>query len=223
MMSEKTEFAIGSKVTCSDGNCGELKRVVVDPVARTLTHLVVEPKHASGNGRLVPIDLADSTESGIQLRCAASQFEALEEAEETEFLPGAGGQWGYGRDQTLAWPYYPLGMGSMGMGGMGLGTGNIGGGPQVIMHDRVPLGEVEVRRGDHVHATDGAIGKVQGLIIDPSNHQVTHVLLEEGHLWGQKRVSIPIGAVKDVDDGVRLNLTKDEIRDLPPVEIGEHE
>jgi hypothetical protein len=29
--------------------------------------------------------------------------------------------------------------------------------------------------------------------------------------------------VKDVEDGVRLNLTKDEVRDLPPVEVDEHE
>jgi hypothetical protein len=48
---------------------------------------------------------------------------------------------------------------------------------------------------------------------------VTHVLLDEGHLWGQKRVAIPIGAVKDVDDGVRLSLTMDEVRDLPPIDL----
>jgi sporulation protein YlmC with PRC-barrel domain len=78
---------------------------------------------------------------------------------------------------------------------------------------------VEVRRGDHVYATDGTIGKVQGLVIDPSDHHVTHVLLDEGHLWGKKRVAIPISAVKDAGDGVRLTLTKDEVRDLPPVDV----
>ena len=30
---------------------------------------------------------------------------------------------------------------------------------------------------------------------------------------------IPIGAVTGVDDGVRLSLTKDEVADLPPVEL----
>jgi sporulation protein YlmC with PRC-barrel domain len=81
------------------------------------------------------------------------------------------------------------------------------------------VGEVEVRRGEHVHATDGPIGQVQGLVIDPSDHHVTHVLLDEGHLWGKKRVAIPISAVKDVKGGVRLNLTKDQVRDLPAVEL----
>jgi hypothetical protein len=44
----------------------------------------------------------------------------------------------------------------------------------------VPLGEVVVRRGEHVFATDGAIGRVQGLVIHPGDHGVTHVLLEMG-------------------------------------------
>jgi hypothetical protein len=43
--------------------------------------------------------------------------------------------------------------------------------------------------------------------------------LDEGNLWGEKRVAIPIGVVARVDDGVRLTLTKDEVRDLPPVGI----
>ena len=84
-------------------------------------------------------------------------------------------------------------------------------------HDRVPPGEVELRRGQRVHASDGAIGHVRGLVVDPSDHQVTHVLLDEGHLWGKKEVSIPISAVTGVDDGVRLNLTKAEVANLPPV------
>ncbi len=214
-MSDGTEFTIGSDVSCRDGVCGELKRVVVDPVARALTHLVVEPKHGGGPGRLVPVDLVDSAGEEIRLRCASSEFDALEHAEETQFLPGASGQWGYGQGQMLSWPYYGLGMGGMGM----LGMGNMNAGPQAVVRDRVPVGDVQVRRGEHVHATDGSIGRVQGLVVDPADHHVTHVLLDEGHLWGKKEVAIPIGAVTGVDDGVRLSLSKDEVADLPPVEL----
>jgi sporulation protein YlmC with PRC-barrel domain len=205
-MSETTQFSIGSEVACSDGVCGNLRRVVVDPVARALTHLVVEPRHRPGAGRLVPIDLVTSTAQGIRLRCTTSEFAALEEAEETQFLPGASGEWSYGQEHMFSLPYYSLGM-----------DAELG--PQATTCDRVPVGEVEVRRGEHVHATDGAIGRVQGLVIDPSDHHVTHVLLEEGHLWGQKQVAIPISAVTGVEDGVRLNLTRDEVRDLPPIDL----
>jgi sporulation protein YlmC with PRC-barrel domain len=223
-MSETAEFIIGSEVSCTDEVCGDLRRVVVDPVARAITHLVVEPRHRQGMGRLVPIELVSAAETKIRLRCTKSEFDALENAEETQFLPGASGEWGYQQDQMLSFPYYGLGVGGMGgIGGMGLGAmGGVGmgalGGVGMGASDRVPVGDVEVRRGEPVHATDGAIGRVQGLVIDPSDHHVTHVLLDEGHLWGKKRVAIPIRAVTRVDDGVRLSLTKDEVRDLPPVD-----
>jgi sporulation protein YlmC with PRC-barrel domain len=92
-------------------------------------------------------------------------------------------------------------------------------GSQPVTYDTVPLGEVAVRRGEHVHATDGHIGKVQGLVIDPQNHHVTHVLLQEGHFWGHKQVAIPISAVTGVDDGIRLKISKQDVQNLPAVDI----
>jgi hypothetical protein len=190
---------------------------VVDPVALALTHLVVEPKHEQGQGRLVPIDLVDSTADAIELRCTTAEFDELEEAEETRFLPEPGAYLGYGAGQVFALPYYGLGGG---LGGLGMGGVGMGGYPQVVFDERVPVGEVDVRRGDDVHATDGDIGRVQGLVIDPKDHHVTHVLLQEGHLWGKKEVAIPIGAVKEVAaDGVQLTLTRNQVRDLPPVDL----
>jgi hypothetical protein len=210
LMSEAIEYTIGSQVACGDGVCGELRRVVVDPIARVVTHLVVEPAHRQGSGHLVPVALLDPSARGLRVRCNLSEFSALEDAEETQFLPGAVGPWGYGQNQMLSWPYYGLGMG----GAQGLATG-----PQVLVVDRVPSGEVEVRRGEHVHATDGPIGRVQGLVVDPADHHVTHVLLDHGHLWGHERVAIPIGSVAGVEDGVRLKLCKREVRDLPPIDV----
>ena len=86
-----------------------------------------------------------------------------------------------------------------------------GPGRRAITYDSVPPGDVQVRRGDHVHATDGEIGLVEGLVIDPGDHQVTHVLLQEGHLWGRKEVAIPIRAVTGMKLGVQLNLTRQQV------------
>jgi hypothetical protein len=49
--------------------------------------------------------------------------------------------------------------------------------------------------------------------------RVTHVLLREGHLWGRKEVAIPISAVAGIQDGIQLNITKQQVEDLPPVAI----
>ncbi len=224
-MTDTTQFTIGVDASCTDGICGEVSRVVVDPVARVLTHLVVEPKHRRGPDRLVPLDLVEVTGDEIHIRCTRAEFDKLDPAEKTEFLPGDGGYGGYSAGQVLYWPYYGMvGMrvggltmgGGMGVGSVGMGMGNVS---QPVTHDTVPVGEVSVRRGQHVLATDGHIGKVQGLVIDPGNHHVTHVLLQEGHLWGRKEVAIPINAVVAVDDGIRLNITKQDVEDLPPVDI----
>ncbi len=47
-MAKTTPFTIGAGASCTDGACGEVTRVVVDPVARAITHLVVEPEHGHG-------------------------------------------------------------------------------------------------------------------------------------------------------------------------------
>jgi hypothetical protein len=143
-MSETRDFTIGREVVCSDGVCGELRRVVVDPVARALTHLVVEPRHPRRAGHLVPIEFVDSTASEIRLRCTMAEFEALEDAEETHFLPGASRHWGYEQGQMLSWPYYALrmgggmGMGALGIGG-GMGTGGLGMGGMVPVPEQSSL------------------------------------------------------------------------------------
>jgi sporulation protein YlmC with PRC-barrel domain len=215
-MAETAEFTIGAEVSCSDGDCGKLRRVVVDPLARAVTHLVVEPKDREGLARLVPLDLVDATAGEIRLRCTVAAFEQLDSAEETQFIPGSSGYAAYGPGQVVSMPYYGLGGGIGVPGAMDV---DLAGVSQTVTYDKVPLGEVDVRRGEHVHATDGDIGRVQGLVIDPADRHVTHVLLQEGHLWGRKEVAIPISAVTQADDGIGLNLTKDQVRDLPPVDI----
>ena len=212
-MAEMTPFTIGAKVSCTDGDCGEVSRVVVDPVARTVTHLAVEPEHRRGLGRLVPLDLVDASAGVIRLRCTLAEFDQLGSAEETQFVPGSGGYAEYGPEQVLSWPYYGLG------GAAGVQGELVAPPSETVTYDTVPLGEVAVRRGDRVFATDGAIGMVQGLVIDPGSHHVTHVLLQEGYLWGRKEVAIPISAVAGVDDGIRLSISKQEVQDLPPVDI----
>ena len=48
---------------------------------------------------------------------------------------------------------------------------------------------------------------------------MTHVLLQEGHLWGRKDVAIPISAVTRAADHIEVSLSKRQVQDLPPVDI----
>lgn len=213
-MAETEGFRIGAEASCSDGLGGKVSRLVMDPVALTVTHLVIEPKHRAEPGRLVPVHLVDTTADHLRLRCSIAEFDKLEIAEETELAEGLDYAGGYGQAEAVQ---SFGGMGSMGGSGMGIGMG-LGHSAPVVVHDVVPLGETDVQRGESVHALDGEIGKVQGFLVDPGDNHITHVLLQEGHLWGRKEVSIPISAVIGVDAGIRLNITKKQVEDLPPVD-----
>ena len=227
-----SEYIVGSEATGPDGVCGDLRRIIVDPAAATITHLVVEPRHHSDEERLVPIALVACAGNTIQLRCTASEFRGLKDAEDTHFLAGAAADGSYTDEQKRSIPAYSGLAGGGGMaglgpapatGGMGLGgLSAMGRGParQAIVTDHgVPAGEIQLCSGQLVHATDGAIGRVCGLAVDPSDHHVTHVLLDEGHLWGKKRVAIPFSAVISVDEGVQLDLAKEQVRDLPAIDV----
>jgi sporulation protein YlmC with PRC-barrel domain len=215
-MADPADITIGARASCTDGFCGEVTRLVIDPGTQAVTHLVVEPKHRKAAGRLVSVDLVDTTAGEITLRCSTEEFDRLDAAEEIELAEGPGYQGGYGPPESVQ-GYGEVG--GMGLGGSvsGLGIGSsLGHRTLIVVHEAIPVGETEVRRGERVHAVDGEIGRVHGFLIDPGDHRVTHVLLQEGHLWGRKEVSIPVSAVTGFDDGIRLNITKKQVENLPP-------
>jgi hypothetical protein len=202
-----TTIEIGSDAVCSDGFRGEVSSVVIDPAGRTVTHLVVEPKGRSGLARLVALGQADVAASEIRLRCTEEQFKDLPAAEETlaEFVPGQ-----------------PDPIQLLDPGWRDAGTGPAVAGSTIYPPireketvDLVPPGEVEEHRGDHVHATDGDIGQVRAIRVDPGSAVITHVLLREGHLLGRKDVAIPASQIAGFDHGIRLRLTRQQVQDLP--------
>jgi len=84
-----------------------VSRVVVDPIAKAKTHLVVEPTHRQGLGPLFPFDPVEFLDGEVQIRCAHAEFDKLDAAEETGFLPSANGYGayrGYARNTTGTLP-----------------------------------------------------------------------------------------------------------------------
>jgi sporulation protein YlmC with PRC-barrel domain len=206
---------IGADASCSDGACGQLSRVIVNPVAREVTHIVVGHKHRNGSGRLVPVDLVDATTDQLRLRCTLAEFEALQPAQETEVVPDldpTGHQ-----DPPRSPNFLPVSPAVwLTSGGRGRGRPPA---PEKVTVDSVPFGQVDIRRELTVCATDGEIGQVQGLVVEPGGRQVTHVLLQEGRMLGRKEVAVPIGAVTKIGTlQINLSLSKHQVKDLPSVD-----
>ena len=126
-MAEVT-LAIGAAAVCSDGFPGVLTGLVVEPRARTVTHLVVEPEGGRGLARLVPLDHADAATEPITLRYTEAEFKDLSPAEETlaEFVPG----------YDVPVQLLPAGQGWRGAGGPVADGGTI---PQIREMETIPL------------------------------------------------------------------------------------
>ena len=209
---------LGRPIRCSDGEFGELADIVVDPTTKRVTHLVARPHKHDGVSRLVPIELVDDpdgTENGLTLGCSIDDVTKLPALQETAYLrlgevPVSDPKWDVGVQDVLAMPYYG--------GEFGAFAGDLD--TYGVTYDRVPKGEVEIRRSSSVASSDGEfIGEVDGFVVDEDEH-ITHFVLERGHLWGQREVTIPIGAVAKVEtDLVTLQLSKKEVGDLPSVRV----
>lgn len=195
------EFDIGAEARCTDGSAGKVVALIADPVAKALVHIAIEPERQAGNAKVVPVSLAAAADAtGVELRCSLDEFARLPDFREVEFVPYIPDFGDLGA--TIAWPYYGASERQL-----------------PVLVDRVPAGEVGIRRHEHVHATDGAIGQVEGFVVDGESH-ITHVLLQEGHLWGRKEVAIPIGSLEKIDaDGIHVRLSKGEIADLPELGV----
>jgi len=204
---------LGSPVRCADEAFGELADVVIDPTTRRVTHLVVQPDRPSEPARLVPVERArggEEAEGTILLDATVAEISRLESVRESAYLrlgefPVEDPRWEIGVEEMLALPYY--------QDLDGIGAEPLSYDDHVVwQYDRIPKGEVEMRRASPVTSSDGHhLGHVDGFVVDGEDH-IGHLVLEHGHLWGKREVVIPIGAVASVEtDSVVLSLTKDAV------------
>jgi len=197
-------LAIGAAAHCSDGFPGELKHLVVDPKARAVTHLVIEPEleHGTGYGlaRLVPLDHVDATEDEIELGYTEAEFKDLSPAEQAvaeyvpvQLLPATLGWRGAGEEVMHGDEIQPV--------------------REVEEIGLVPENEVEESRGDHISATDGYVGQLSALRVNADDGRITQVVVKK-HPWSRKELAIPVHKVAGFDAGIQLNITKREVQSL---------
>ncbi len=193
------EIPIGAQVHSMEGSYGRALCVILDPIEEKVTHLVVEENEFPQTQRLVPIDLVQVTSpQQINLMCTADQLKQMETFLEEEFIPSDPKV-----GSVFIWPYSV---------------------PETdfitLEYEKMPVGEIAIRRGTRVHASDGLIGHVDELMIDRKDRKITHLVLREGHLWGQKDISIPVSQIDRIDqDIVYLKLSKKEVEALPEIPI----
>jgi hypothetical protein len=210
---------LGTPVRCQDGDWGQLRDLVIDPAHDRVTHLVVTPNHEAGQARMIPIELAGPgrTPRQILLGCTCDEAAAQPRVQDVASvrpgqLPEQDPGWEIGVRDVISAPelepgafndYVPVDPY-----------------PSLMMtYDRVPEGMVEIRRESGVTTADGhTAGRIEGFLTDAGT--ITHIVLERGHLWGRREVTIPVSAIARVStDDVTLTLTKDQVHALPAIRL----
>jgi uncharacterized protein YrrD len=167
---------IGAHVEATDGGVGEVSRIVVEARQRRLTQIVVRDSRFFGTERLVPTeDVTAATSEKISLRVTHAQFNLL-----TPFAHTV--------DYTPSTPDTFM--------------GEVAKHPYAIDQADLSEDEAAFKGGERVEATDGTVGKVDEVIVDPSTYALTHIVLREGHLWHTRTVPIPIEHVDYADKNV---------------------
>jgi sporulation protein YlmC with PRC-barrel domain len=197
------DIPINAEVYCTDGHCGRSTHVILKRPSEEVTHVVVRQNQAPHTEVLVPITaVTATTPDSINLRYTRHELGRLDPFIETEYV-------------KVNIPRYE----DAGMYYMWPGEYTE---PKIVSvsHEAIPAGELAVRQGARVEATDGHVGQVNDFLVDPVSARITHLVLREGHLWGQKDVTIPVSEIERIEeDTIYLKLDKCGIEALPAIPI----
>lgn len=192
------DIPMDAEVFCTDGYCGRSMAVILKPETEEVTHLVVREKKTPHEELLIPVTAVTvTTPDSINLSYTREKLGKLQRFIDTEYVRVTVPRYVGGDSSLVPYAYAE---------------------PEVLAVRRkvVPNGELALCRGARVEATDGHVGSVDELLVDPENEHITHLVLREGHLWGQKEVRIPASAVERIEeDTVHLRVSKRQIEALP--------
>jgi uncharacterized protein YrrD len=205
------DVPIGAKVICLDGEDGRVSHVIVNPVSKVITHLVVHTPGLFGSERMVPLsEILSSDSESVHLRLSKADLAKATKFVESEYLTPdmymEAGFIDYPEAAVMFWPYVvPIDYASS---------------DPFLVLGTIPQDELAIRRGDAVIARDGRVGRVDEFLIDPVSNAIAQLVLREGHLWEQKDITIPVKEIERLEEGaVYLKLSKDQIAALPVTRI----
>jgi sporulation protein YlmC with PRC-barrel domain len=183
------EIPINANVRCADGPCGRATHVVINFHTQQVTHLVVKAGGTPHLECLVPARLVlDTAPSLIRLGCTREDLRGMLPSTKVEWTPITPGHCGPLSDEYL--------------------MRNVLLRPNVRLVKRtlVPPGELAVYRGSRVETTDGRVGRLEKLLVDPADRRIIRLVLRTGPLWEKKTVIIPLRRIARIGDEI-VSLT----------------
>lgn len=207
------KIPLKAKVICKDGEFGSVKDLLIDPLKESVTHVVVENKH-KGVQLIIPIDEFDYTsDSVLNVELTAEELDEFPPFLVQEFIsiPAKDSDfafWGADPSMTNSYTMFPYVMHE--------GRPSVG-----ITKEVIPKGELKLRKGLTVKDLEGkTVGRVDELIVDPEDENITHIVMRTGHLFGVKEVAVPSVHISSYEkDAIILSINSNQIETLPEVVI----
>ncbi len=228
----------GYAILAVDGAIGDVKDFYIDDESWAVRYLVVETGNwfASRKVLISPISLGQADASERKLSSSITR-------DQVRNSPGIDTEKPVSRQHEidyLGYYAYPLYWGGSGLWGNSthpnmmmpdfVSTPSVvtpqmddilGAGAPAIRHhaDDSHLRSCNTMSSYHVHATDGEIGHVQGLLVDDATWAIRYIVVNTSNWWLGHQVIIAPEWIDDVSwsDGlVSLNLTQQKVKDAPP-------
>lgn len=200
-----TDIPLNTNVQCSDAPCGKSTNVILNPVTYKVTHMSLEDKTLPDNPtRLVPVSkVTSATPDQITLNCTRDEVVKMDPFIVSCYIQetGEGMAYAYGGAYTSQYVYNDTGY-------------------DKVQDAAIPQDDLSVYNGIVVKVSDGEIGKLDELVLDPKSGDITHLQMREGHLWGKKDVAIPMADVEFIEsETIYLKIDKEAVKALPAVKV----
>jgi len=182
------EIPIKAKVQCADGPGGEATRLIVHPTTKRVTKIVVKEAQPPHVERVVPFKYVEGTTANeIRLRCSRQELSKMQPFVRTEVV-------------ETSWSY----------------DGRMPTDVKKVKRLNIAEDELAMGTGTQVRVTDGKVGRIDELMVDPASGSITHLMLRKGPVWAPKEVTVPISEVGRLGEKVvYLQTSRASIEALP--------
>ena len=187
------QVPLNAEVECSDGVCGLITGVVIDPETHHVSQFVVRERRRLRAERLVPAKyVTEISPRLVRMSCTDKELSTMSQLTTKEFrqveIPTYIGS-------AYTEPVYVPQMQML-----------------AVEEDHVPVGMEAVREGASVEATDGIVGRVDDLLVDATTGDISHIIMRSGHPWGQRDVIVPASMIRTMAvDTVYLRADREAI------------
>ena len=203
----KLDLNIGADVRCRGETCGKLHKVVLDPHTQRVTDLVIERGFLKKTNRVLPISAVKrTTEDEVYLSTDLSALDEYPAYERVKFVkPAAAWQdERYSADHVMHWS---------GRYGLLYNEPTV---PRARCHFHKgisPLKEI-IKKGTPVRNVEKTLGKVDHVLINRENGEITHLVLRRGLIPSYP--VMPISMINHIsEEGIYVSASENDIKSLP--------